>query len=121
MSFRTAGIALFAALGLASVATAASAQQTIETYSNFRWADLSPAVCLSTARTAVNTAIAGYGLGGMVASEDTWHPGVLLKPRPKTRTPAQLVSATAIRLLSGPSWEGVKRTRNVLRWPGPRL
>lgn len=73
MSFRTAGIALLAALGIGAGAAPAAAQQSVETFSNFRWATITPAVCLSDARTAINAAIAGFGLGGVVVGDDTWY------------------------------------------------
>ncbi|MGV8840656.1 MAG: LCCL domain-containing protein [Bauldia sp.] len=73
MSLKSAATALLAAFAIAGGASAASAQATVETYNNFRWADVSPAACLGDARIAVNAAIAGFGLGGMVTGEDTWY------------------------------------------------
>ncbi|MCW5718781.1 MAG: hypothetical protein KIS68_13220 [Bauldia sp.] len=73
MSFRTAAIAALATIAIGAATTGASAQQGVETYSNFRWANISPATCLMDARTAVNAAISGFGLGGMITDEDTWY------------------------------------------------
>lgn len=73
MSFRTAATAALATLAIGAATTGASAQAAVETYSNFRWANVSPAACLADARTAVNAAISGFGLGGMLTGEDTWY------------------------------------------------
>lgn len=73
MSLKSAIATLAAALTFAGGASSASAQATVETYNNFRWADVSPAICLGDARIAVNGAIATFGLGGMVTGEDTWY------------------------------------------------
>lgn len=73
MSIRTAATAAFATLVLGAATTGASAQQAVETYSNFRWADVSPATCLADARAAVNGAISGFRLTGMLTGEDTWY------------------------------------------------
>lgn len=73
MSLRTAAITALATLAVgAAGTTGASAQQAVETYSNFRWAPISPAACLADARTSVNAAISGFGLGGILTGDDTW-------------------------------------------------
>ncbi|MCC6736650.1 MAG: hypothetical protein IT534_11070 [Bauldia sp.] len=70
---RSAALALVAALAFGASSGGASAQQAVETYNNFRWSAVSPAACLADARTAVNAAISGFGLGGIVTGEDTWY------------------------------------------------
>src|SRR5690606_17487108 len=73
MSVRSVAVALAAALAFGATAGAAHAQQPVETYSNFRWAHVSPAACIADARHAIAATVAGFALGDIATGDDTWH------------------------------------------------